>query len=63
MKTLLDKEIEKVEKALYQQTKTSWYDSGVRNVCAEGYYEGLKKAKRLVNKQNKLDAITKLKGE
>ena len=52
---MLQKHIEEVMDIRQKQTQTSWYDSGVRDVKGEGYYQGLLKAQRLVNKQKKLD--------
>jgi hypothetical protein len=46
----LDEFIKKCDEQRFNETKTRWYDSGVRNVELEYFVKGLEKAKRLVNK-------------
>ena len=53
VKTLLDLEIDKAWDRMQAFTKTSAYDSGIRDVLLEGYIKGLENAKRLVNKQKR----------
>lgn len=60
-KTLLDLEIEKEYKMYFAFAKTKAYDAGYRDVFQEGYLKGLKKAKRLVNKQRNLTPLNKEK--
>ncbi len=57
MKTLLQKHIEDIREIMHQQTETTWYDSGVRDVMFEGYLKGLAKAQRLVKQQEKVSSI------
>jgi len=54
MKTLLQEHIEDIREIMYQQTETTWYDSGARDVMAEGYLKGLEMAQALVKQQEKL---------
>lgn len=57
IKTLLEQEIDKSYERLWAFAKTRAYDSGVRWVEMEAYIKGLEKAKRLVNKQKRLEVI------
>jgi len=54
-KTLLDLEIDKAVEKMDKFMQTSVYDSGVVDVLLEGYIKGLKKARRLVGKQARLE--------
>lgn len=46
----LDEHIKLCNEKMFEDTKTKWYDSGVRNIELEYYIKGLEKARRLVNK-------------
>lgn len=48
-----DEFLDKCYEARFAQTKTKWYDSGVRDVYGEGFIKGLEKAKRLIVKSLK----------